>query len=121
MIRLYRQPSAKLRSAKARRSTIGFLALSTRAKKPIPASVPITAKVKIDRSSNQSQRGPSSNTYSRLPRNSAISASPAKSKPLSSSRFGLSNLTRNHTPVVTSTPGMTLIRNSQCQEKAWVR
>ncbi|MNP77200.1 hypothetical protein D3C76_1745720 [compost metagenome] len=66
-----KQPRAKLRSLRARRSTIGLATCRVRPMNARPARPLIHAVVRMVRSLNQFQRGPSSRVYSRQPRNSA--------------------------------------------------
>ena len=54
MTKLKAEPKAKLRSLKARSSTMGSRAVSTRAKKTKPAKVANAENVAIVRSSSQS-------------------------------------------------------------------
>jgi len=84
------EPSAKLRFAKARRSTIGSVAESTRAKKSSPAATASAAKPVTTSLSNQSRSGPSSSTYWSEPRNTAMEARPHQSKSRNSAQFGRS-------------------------------
>src|SRR5690349_4928709 len=110
------QPSAKLRLVKALMSTIGSRAVSTRQKNATAETAPTTAKTKIEVSSNQSLRGPSSSTYSSEPRNPAMKPKPHQSKWSSSSKCGSSKSTRIKTPMVMPMPGNTLMKNSQCHD-----
>ncbi|MNR19881.1 hypothetical protein D3C85_1366960 [compost metagenome] len=71
-----KQPSAKLRSLSARRSTTGLAWVSERQMKAAPARPEIQAVARMTLSPNQSQRGPSSSVYSRQPRNTAINPMP---------------------------------------------
>ncbi len=56
-----------------------------------------------------------------LPRNTAMLASPKKSKRRSSAKSGSSKSTKSQATTAANVPGMTLTRKSQCQEKSWVR
>ena len=67
-------------------------------------------------SNSQSQRSPSSSTYSSAPRKPAISSSPMASKLRRSDQSGRSMSSQLHTAVATTRPTGTLIRNNQCQE-----
>src|SRR3954447_11910691 len=114
------EPKAKLMLVKARRSTIGSSARNTRQKN---STAPITMTIENTNtlsSCSQSLRGPSSSTYSSEPRNAAIPASPNQSNFCSSPGSGLSKSISVQADAATSTPGKTLIRNSQCQESAWL-
>ena len=108
-------PSAKLRLAKAERSTIGSRAMKTRAKKATADTAAITANSAMVSSCSQSLRGPSSSTYSSAPRKPAIDSRPHQSKRSSSFKFGLSKSTSARVATVTAMPGSTLMKNSQRQ------
>ena len=66
--------------------------------------------------SNQLSVGPSSRMYSSAPRKPAMVKKPGQSNFSSSLKSGLSKSIVNHVTVVTTIPGNTLTRNSQCQE-----
>src|SRR3954471_5584228 len=110
------QPSAKLRLVNALISTIGSRAVSTRQKNATAATTQTTANTKIEVSSNQSLRGPSSSTYSSEPRNAAMKPRPHQSKWSSSSKCGSSKSTSASTPMVMPMPGTTLMKKSQCHD-----
>ncbi|MNJ68890.1 hypothetical protein D3C77_651830 [compost metagenome] len=71
-----RQPRAKLRSPRARRSTIGSVISRQRQMNNTPLIAAIQAVATMVLSLNQFQRGPSSRVYCRQPRNTAISSMP---------------------------------------------
>ncbi|MNH10254.1 hypothetical protein D3C79_697280 [compost metagenome] len=71
-----RQPRAKLRSPRARRSTMGSAMPRQRQMNSTPLMPAIQAVMTMVLSLNQLQRGPSSRVYCRQPRNSAISNMP---------------------------------------------
>src|SRR5579885_215711 len=73
------------RLVKARRSTMGSRAVSTRAKNSTPEIAEMIANNVIVSSSNQLLRSPSSSTYSSVPRKPAIDSKPHQSKWSSSS------------------------------------
>src|SRR5688572_14161163 len=116
-----RLPRPKLRSVNERRSTIGCLAVSTRAKKTTADRPDTQASSNTVSSPNQSLRGPSSSTYSSAPRKPAIDSSPTQSKLRNSDQSGSSKSISTKAATVTAIPGTTLMKNSQCQEKASVR
>jgi hypothetical protein len=66
--------------AKARSSTSGSRRTSMRQKNSVAAMSDATADQAMVSSANQSQRSPSSSTYSSAPRNTAINTSPVRSK-----------------------------------------
>ncbi|MCY1304111.1 hypothetical protein D9M70_538560 [compost metagenome] len=80
-----------------------------------------TAPITMCSSLNQSLVLPSSSTYSSAPRKIAIEARPHQSNFLNRPSSGLSKSMKVQVSVATMMPGMTLTRNSQCQEKAWLR
>src|SRR5215510_9900862 len=112
------EPSAKLRSLNAPRSTIGSRAISARAKNAMAESTEIQAQASTVLSPNQSLRGPSSSTYSSAPRKPAMKINPHQSN---SSKFGLSKSISVNAMMVTTMPGAMLMKNSQCQDSVSVR
>src|SRR5215471_10474670 len=110
------QPIAKLRSVKARRSTIGSSAVKTRQKKAIAETKQTAAKIATEVSCSHSYCGPSSSTYSSEPKNPAMKIRPNQSKRSSSAKFGWSKSTSISTPTVMPMPGTTLMKNSQCHD-----
>src|SRR6267378_6158769 len=114
------QPMPKLRLVKARMSTIGSSAVSTRQKNAIAETLPTAAQIATEVSSSHSYWGPSSSTYSSAPRKPAMKIRPHQSKRSSSARLGSSKSTSASTPMVMITPGTMLMKNSQCQDIASV-
>ena len=114
-------PKAKLRSLNTCKFTIGLRAVRTRAKNAAPVQNATTENTRMDPSSNQSFRDPSSSTYSSEPKNVAINERPRVSMPSSSDQFGSSTSTSAHTTTLMTIPIGKLMRKSQCQEKAEVR
>src|SRR6185437_6198561 len=94
--KLNSEPKEKLMSAKARNCTSGSRRVSMRQKNSTPEIAEITPHQAIVRSENQSHRSPSSSTYSKVPRNSAISIRPAKSKPRRRDQSGRSMSSQDH-------------------------
>src|SRR5207237_562593 len=115
-----RQPTAKLRSVNAPRSTIGSSTVSTRQKKHTADTAQTTAKTATEVSCSHSCCGPSSSTYSSEPRKPAMNSRPHQSKRSSSSKCGSSKSTSASTPIVIMTPGGILMKNSQCHDIASV-
>src|SRR4030095_16381078 len=111
-----RQPTPKLRSPKVLMSTIGSLTLSTRQKKAIAEITQIAAQTATEVSSSHCDCGPSSSTYSSVPRKPAMNNRPHQSKCSSSAKFGRSKSTSASTPTVMMMPGMMLMKNSQCHD-----
>src|SRR5258707_9282865 len=111
-----RQPTPKLRSVKVLMATIGSRALSTRQKKAIAETTQIAAQTATEVSSSHCDCGPSSSTYSSVPRKPAMNASPHQSKCSSSAKFGSSKSHSIHTPMVMPMPGKMLMKNSQCHD-----
>src|SRR5215207_5099846 len=111
-----RQPTAKLRSVKVLMSTIGSLTLSTRQKKAIAETAQIAAQMATEVSSSHCDCGPSSSTYSSVPRKLPMNNRPHQSKCSSSAKSGLSKSTSARTPTVMPMPGTMLMKNSQCQD-----
>src|SRR5262249_8424085 len=111
-----RQPIAKLRLVKARRSTIGSAAVRTRQKNAIAETKHTAAKIATDVSCSHSYCGPSSSTYSSEPRNPAMKIRPHQSKCSTTAKSGWSKSTSASTPTVMITPGTTLMKNSQCHD-----
>ena len=70
------QPMVKLRLPKARRSTTGRANVRLRTTNSTPAAPDTQAQSRMNASSNQFQRVPSSSTYSSVPRNTAIVTMP---------------------------------------------
>ena len=101
---------------KVLRSTIGSRALSTRQKKAIAETTQIAAQTATEVSSSHCDCGPSSSTYSSVPRKPAMNARPHQSKCSSSAKFGLSKSHSTHTPMVMPMPGTMLMKNSQCHD-----
>src|SRR5581483_11875224 len=116
-----RLPSAKLRLPKDDRSTIGARAVNTRTKNAAADKAEMVAKSVMVESSSQTFFGPSSSTYSSAPRKPAMERRPHQTKCSNSAEFGLSKSTSRSTAMVTAMPGMTLTKNSQCQDIASVR
>src|SRR6185295_5366485 len=104
-------PSPKLRSPKARMSTIGSLAVSTRTKNTTAEMPDTHASSNTVGSPNQSLRGPSSSTYSSAPRKPAIDSSPIQSKLRNSDQSGSSKSISISAAAVTAMPGTTLMKN----------
>src|SRR3954467_6667642 len=104
-----KQPSAKLRSFSAERSTTGLAHVSERQTNRTAEMPEIQALVASSGSDSQSSRGPSSSVYSRQPRNSDISTMPGTSAFPSRLQSGLSTLTRAGTAMLTNTPGSKLM------------
>ena len=102
------------------RSTIGSLRREERARRRAtqPSAETDGAAAAIESSSNQSLRGPSSSTYSSAPRKPAIDE---QARPVELRRTARSPACRSRSAfqaaMATTMPGMTLMRNSQCQEK----
>jgi len=95
-------------------------AVSTRAKNAAADRPETTASSAMIGSSSQSYLGPSSSTYSRVPRNPAMASKPIQSSHRNSFGSGRSKSTSSSTAIVTRTPGITLMKNSQCQDSASV-
>src|SRR6516162_1900394 len=110
------QPTAKLRLVKARKSTIGSPAVSTRQKKAIAETKLIAAQTATEVSCSHSYCGPSSSTYSSAPRKPAMKIKPHQSKRSSSAKWGSSKSTSASTPMVMTMPAGTLMKNSQCHD-----
>ena len=115
------EPTAKLVSAKADRSTTGFFRENARQKVTTPPTTMTMNRTATISSSNQSLPGPSSSTNSIAPRKQASAPRPIQSKESNSFQSGLSKSTSASTPTVTAMPAGTLTRNSQCQLSAWLR
>ena len=115
------EPSAKLRLAKALRSTIGSRAMNMRTKNASAERPEIQAAASTVSSPNQSLRGPSSSTYSSAPRKPAMKTRPDQSKCRNSFRSGLSKSINAKVTSVTAMPGPILMKNSQCHDSASVR
>src|SRR6266567_8439558 len=111
-----KQPMAKLRLVKARISTIGSRAVSTRQKNATAETKQIAAQVATEVSCSHSYCGPSSSTYSSEPRKPAMNSRPHQSKCSSSAKFGSSKSTSASTPMVMPMPGTMLMKNSQCHD-----
>src|SRR3569832_204825 len=107
------QPTAKLRSEKVRKLTIGSAAVKTRQKKAIAEIAQIQAQTATEVSCIHSYCGPSSSTYSSVPRKPAMNSRPHQSKRSSNSKCGSSKSTSASTPSVMAIPGTTLMKNSQ--------
>src|SRR3569623_2410067 len=107
------QPTAKLRLEKVRRLTIGSAAVSTRQKKATAETAQMPAQTATEVSCSHSLCGPSSSTYSSVPRKPAMKIRPHQSKRSSSSKCGSSKSTSASTPRVMAMPGTTLMKNSQ--------
>src|SRR5258705_26079 len=114
-----RLPIAKLRLAKAVRSTIGSRAVSTRAKNPSAEAAEIAAKSAMVSSCSQSLRGPSSSTYSSAPRKPAMNNRPHQSKFSNSLRSGLSKSTSHSVSMVTAMPATTVLRTGVGTRELW--
>ncbi|MCP1782836.1 hypothetical protein ACVIU4_001968 [Bradyrhizobium barranii subsp. barranii] len=93
--------------------TIGSAAVKTRQKKAIAEIAQIQAQIATDVSCIHSCCGPSSSTYSSVPRKPAMNNRPHQSKRSSSSKCGSSKSTSASTPKVMPMPGTTLMKNSQ--------
>src|SRR5215470_14936808 len=115
------EPSAKLRSVNAPRSTIGSRAISARAKNAMAERPEIQAQASTVLSPNQSLRGPSSSTYSSAPRKPAMKIRPHQSKYSNSLKSGLSKSISENAMTVTTMPGAILMKNSQFQDSVSVR
>src|ERR1700748_22824 len=107
------EPTAKLRLLKARKLTIGSAGAKTRTKKATAEITQIQAQMATEVSCSHSYCGPSSSTYSSVPRKPAMKISPHQSKRSSNSKCGSSKSTSAHTPRVMPMPGTTLMKNSQ--------
>src|SRR6185437_7023477 len=110
------EPVQKLRSRKAERSTIGWRAVKARQKNTTALTPEMTIAAVTGWLSSQSFDGPSSSAYSIAPRKPAIAASPVQSKRGARLQSGLSKSISTQAAIVTTMPGGTLTRNSQCQE-----
>src|SRR6516164_8181858 len=110
------QPTAKLRLENVRRLTIGSAAVNTRQKKAIAEMPQIQAQTATEVSCSHSYCGPSSSTYSSVPRKPAMKSRPHQSKRSSNSKCGSSKSTSASTPSVMAMPGTTLMKNSQFQD-----
>src|ERR1044072_4857846 len=111
-----RQPTPKLRSPNVLISTIGSRTLSTRQKKAIAETTQIAAQTATEVSSSHCDCGPSSSTYSSVPRKQAMNSKPHQSKCSSSAKFGRSKSTSASTPMVIPMPGMMLLKYNQCND-----
>ena len=111
-----RQPMPKLRSPKVLISTIGSSTVSTRQKKAIAATAQTAAQTATEVSCSHWECGPSSSTYSSVPRKLAMKIRPHQSNRSSSAKFGSSKSTSASTPTVTAMPGTMLMKNSQCHD-----
>ena len=97
---------AKLRSAKARRSTIGCSRREHAHEEDDRRRWPTTqASSSTVSSPNQSLRGPSSSTYSSAPRKTAMESRPTQSKFSNSDQSGLSKSISSQAATVTTMPG----------------
>lgn len=111
-----KRPSEKLRLPSARRSTTGWAQVRLRQMKRMPERPDTHAQSRMLPSPNQSQRAPSSSTYSRHPRNRAMKAMPGQSASRGKTGLGRSMRTRSGTATAVKAPGTMLTKNSQCQE-----
>src|SRR4029450_5152189 len=100
-----RQPTPKLRSVKVLMSTIGSRALSSPPQKGSPETTQIAAQTATEVSSSHCDCGPSSSTYSSVPRKPAMNASPHQSKCSSSAKFGSAKAHNIDRQNVSSGPG----------------
>src|SRR5688572_4938345 len=111
-----RQPIPKLRSVKVLISTIGSSTVSTRQKNAIAETAQTAAQTATEVSCSHCDCGPSSSTYSSVPRKPAMKIRPHQSNRSSSLKFGSSKSTSASTPTVMAMPGTMLMKNSQCQD-----
>ena len=114
------EPKAKLTLVKALRSTIGSSAVKARQKNSTAPTTMMMAQMNTASSCSQSWFGPSSSTYSMRAEERRHAGKAPPVELAEQAEIGLVEVDQRPGGAVTRMPGTTLIRNSQCQDMAWL-